>query len=114
MARSRARELRKNMTNVEALLWRHLRDRQLGGSKFRRQHPIGPYYVDFVCSEKKLVVEVDGGQHATNQEEDTKRSQYLAEKGYRVLRFWNHEVLTEVEAVQEAILSSLSEEAPSP
>jgi len=114
VAKIRARELRKNMTDAEALLWRHLRNRQLGGSKFRRQRPIGPYYADFSCSEKKLVVEVDGGQHAKNKGEDGRRSRYFSEKGYRVLRFWNHDVLTEVETVLEAILTSLSEEAPSP
>ncbi len=87
----------------------------MGGSKFRRQHAIGPYYVDFVCSEKKLVIEVDGGQHTNNKEADSKRSECLAAKGYQVLRFWNHEALSEVETVLDAILIELSkEEAPSP
>jgi very-short-patch-repair endonuclease len=73
----RARTLRKNMTDVERLLWGRLRDRQLGGYKFRRQHPIGPFFLDFVCLEKKLVIEVDGGQHAKNLDADVKRSNYL-------------------------------------
>lgn len=108
----RARTLRKNMTDVERLLWRHLRDRQLGGYKFRRQRPIGPFIVDFVCLEKKLVIEVDGGQHAKSLEADVKRSDYLNEKGYRVLRFWNDEVLQESNSVLSVILSSLFEDVP--
>ena len=108
----RARRLRKNMTNAERLLWRRLRDRQLGGYKFRRQHPIGPFFVDFVCLEKKLVIEVDGGQHAKNLEADVKRSDYFKEKGYRVLRFWNNEVLEESKSVLSVILSSLLKDDP--
>ena len=108
----RARSLRKNMTDVERLLWQRLRDRQLGGFKFRRQHPIGPFFIDFVCLEKKLVVEVDGGQHAKNVEVDVKRSYYLKERGYRVLRFWNNEVLEESESVLSVILSSLLKDDP--
>ena len=81
----RARALRKNLTDAEKLLWRHLRDRQLDGCKFRRQHPIGKFIVDFVCVEKKLVFEVDGGQHATKVEADLQRSEYLRRKGYRTL-----------------------------
>ena len=102
-----AKKLRKNMTDAERLLWQHLRNRELGGYKFRRQRPIGPYIVDFVCLEKKLVIEVDGGQHAGQVELDTKRSDYLKEKGYRAMRFWNNEVLQETESVLTVILSSL-------
>lgn len=109
-----ARKLRKNMTDAEQLLWRHFRDRQLGGYKFRRQHPIGTFVVDFVCLEKKLVIEVDGGQHAKQLESDVRRSDYLKEKGYRVLRFWNNEVLQKSESVLSVILSSLNEEPPHP
>ena len=110
----RARALRKNLTDAEKLLWRHLRDRQLDGCKFRRQHPIGKFIVDFVCVEKKLVIEVDGGQHATKVEADLQRSEHLRKKGYRTLRFWNNEVLQKTESVLEAVLLSLSEDAPSP
>jgi very-short-patch-repair endonuclease len=110
----RARVLRKNMTDAERLLWRHLRNRQLNGWKFRRQHPIGPFIVDFVCLDKKLIIEVDGGQHAKNFWRDSKRSDYLNDKGYRVLRFWNGEVLQESESVLQAILKALSEDTPSP
>ena len=95
------------MTDAEKLLWRHLRNRELGGYKFRRQRPVGPYIVDFVCLEKKLVVEIDGGQHAGQVELDAERSDYLKEKGYRVMRFWNNEVLKETESVLTVILSSL-------
>ena len=115
MPDSRVHELRKNTTDAEALLWRHLRNRQLSGSKFRRQHPIGPYCVDFACPEKKLIIEVDGGQHIEDAEADRIRSGHLSDKGYRVLRFWNHEVLSDVESVLDAIITALSgEEAPSP
>jgi len=98
-----AKKLRKNMTDAERLLWQHLRNRRLGGYKFRRQRPIGPYIVDFICLEKEIVIEVDGGQ----LESDSKRSAYLKEKGYKVLRFWNNEVLQETESVLSVVLSSL-------
>jgi len=109
MIKNRARKLRKNMTDVERLLWRYLRNRQLGEWKFRRQHAIGPFIVDFVCVEKKLVIEADGGQHAQNLETDNKRSEYLREKGYQIIRFWNHEILQEPEAVLNTIFLLLSE-----
>ena len=107
-----ARTLRRNMTDVEKLLWRFLRDRQLEGYKFRRQHPIGQFIVDFVCLEKKLIIEVDGGQHGKQFEADSKRSDYLKERGYRVLRFWNNEVLVSTESVLNVIISSLAEDIP--
>ena len=107
-----ARTLRKNMTDAEKLLWQFLRDRQLGGYKFRRQHHIGPFIVDFVCLKKKLIIEVDGGQHRKQLESDANRSDYLKERGYRVLRFWNNEVLGEKESVLSVILSSLMEDNP--
>ena len=94
-----ARALRQRMTDAERLLWRHLRNRELGGWKFRRQYPVGAFIVDFICVEKNLVIEVDGGQHAENEELDLQRSAYLNKMGYRVLRFWNNEVLQETEAV---------------
>jgi len=87
-----AKLLRKNSTQPEKRLWRCLRNRELAGRKIRRQHPVGPFIVDFMCIEKKIVNEVDGGHHAENIEEDSKRSEYLKEQGYRVLRFWNDEV----------------------
>ena len=102
------------MTDAEALLWYNLRSRQLAGAKFRRQHPIGPYYVDFVSLKQKLVIEVDGGQHTTNEEADRKRTDFLNSKGYTVLRFWNHEVLTDTDAVLERICAALEGGGPSP
>jgi very-short-patch-repair endonuclease len=99
----RARTLRKNMTDAERVLWQCLRNRQLAGYKFRRQKPIGSYIVDFVCIEKKIIIEVDGGQHALQQEYDSERSDYLKRKGYKILRFWNHDVLKEKDAVLDRI-----------
>ena len=107
MIRAKARELRKTPTEAERLLWRHLRLRQLGGYKFRRQQPIGLTIVDFVCFEKKLVIEVDGGQHSEQIHEDEERSAWLGGQGFRVMRFWNNEVLRDVEAVKEVIRKAL-------
>ena len=107
MGRERARQLRKNMTDAERALWARLRRRQVLGHKFRRQHPLGPYVVDFVCIQRKLVVEVDGGQHAEHRRDDDRRSARLADQGFAVLRFWNHEVLTDTDAVVRAIADAL-------
>ena len=85
--RNRARQLRCQQTDVEAKLWMRLRDRQLSGAKFRRQHPIGPYVVDFCCPDCGLVVELDGGQHADQTARDTVRTRFLEAEGYRVIRF---------------------------
>jgi very-short-patch-repair endonuclease len=112
-----ARALRKRMTDAERLRWRHLRNRELGGWKFRRQYPVGPFIVDFICVEKNVVIEVDGGQHAENEALDLQRSAYLNKMGYRVLRFWNNEVLQETEAVLNAIFAILAngkQNSPSP
>lgn len=97
-----ARELRRNMTDAEKCLWRAMRGTTLG-VRFRRQAPIGPFIVDFVCLEKKLVVEVDGGQHADSAL-DRNRDAWLEREGFRVLRFWNHEVLGQLNAVLETIM----------
>jgi adenine-specific DNA-methyltransferase len=104
----KARTLRKRPTDAESALWRQLRLRQIDGYKFRRQHPIGPYIVDFVCLEKKVIVEVDGGQHTVQVQKDSERTAWLERSGYRVVRFWGHEVLTELESVKEAIRRSLT------
>ena len=106
-ANARARQLRKNLTDAERLLWQRIRYKQVDGCKFRRQQPIGPYIVDFVCFEKKLVVEVDGGQHAEKHLDDSKRTEWLATQGFRVLRFWNHDVLRHLDGVVEAIQQAL-------
>ncbi|HWP93495.1 MAG TPA: endonuclease domain-containing protein [Thermodesulfobacteriota bacterium] len=108
MNRDRARELRKNPTDAERKLWKHLRLRQLDGHKFRRQHPIGPYIVDFACLEKRLIVEVDGGQHSERVVYDEERSEWLESQGFRILRFWDNEVLTSVDVVKEVIAEALN------
>lgn len=102
-----ARALRKNPTEAEKTLWKHVRLRQLEGSKFRRQQPIGRYIVDFVCLEKKLVVEIDGGQDSAQARADAERTAWLEAQGFRVLRFWNHDVLCDIEAVSDAIVREL-------
>ncbi len=107
-ATARARTLRKQATDAEQHLWKRLRSRQLDGHKFRRQTPVGPYVVDFLCLEHRLVIELDGGQHADRQEKDQARSARLAGWGFRVLRFWNHEVLGNTEGVLEEIRDALA------
>ena len=105
----RRRALRQAGTDAEALLWHCLRDRLMGGVKFRRQHEYGPYILDFYCHERKLVIEVDGSQHAApkNAAEDAARTQYLESHGLRVLRFTNLEVLQETEAVLARVLDEI-------
>jgi adenine-specific DNA-methyltransferase len=110
----KARELRKNLTETERFLWRHLRLRQLGSFKFRRQQPIGRYIVDFVCFEKQLIIEVDGGQHSEQVTYDSERNAWLEGQGVRILRFWNNQVLTETEAVIETIVAELTSEPVTP
>lgn len=106
--KANARDLRRDMTDAERLLWRHLRRRQVEGLKFRRQHPIGCFIVDFVCIEAALVIEVDGGQHGERQEQDAARTIWLNRQGYRVLRFWNNDVLDDIDAVRQAIWDELT------
>ncbi|QAU25237.1 endonuclease domain-containing protein [Dyella sp. M7H15-1] len=110
----RAQALRQNMTDAERLLWRHLRNRLFSEQKFRRQHEIDRYIVDFVCADAQLVVELDGGQHAEQVEKDQERTRRLKAMGYRVLRFWNDDVLKNTEAVLEVILGALASAAPHP
>jgi len=98
-----AKYLRKRMTDAERSLWSRIRASQIDGCKFRRQSPIGKYIVDFVCHEQRLIVEVDGGQHSANAEQDRIRDKWLGEQGYKILRFWNNEVLANMEGVLEII-----------
>ena len=100
--------LRNNSTDAERVLWYHLRLRQFAGCKFRRQRPIGPYIVDFVCLEKKLVIEVDVVQHSKENGSDAKRDAWLRSQGLKVLRFWDHEVLKEIDHVKQAIWNQLN------
>jgi very-short-patch-repair endonuclease len=106
-----ARRLRKNSTIAEAKLWRRLRARELNGFKFVRQEPVGRYVADFICREHKLIIEVDGGQHADSKR-DIVRDAWLREHHYRVLRFWNNDVIGNLEGVLEAILEAVSAETP--
>ncbi len=105
--KERARHLRKNMTDAEQKLWQNVRQRQLNGLKFRRQVIVGEYIVDFACFEAKLIIELDDGQHAENTHYDDKRTQYLTQQGFQVVRFWNHEVLNQLDAVLERVLKKL-------
>ncbi len=98
-----AREQRRDPTEAERTLWHYIRRRQLRGYKFRRQHPIGPYIADFVCLVPRVALEIDGSQHLEEPERDRRRDAYLAEQGYRVLHFTNHEVLSDIDSVLEAI-----------
>ena len=105
-----ARNLRKTSTDVERLLWNRLRAGRCEGLKFRRQHPMGQYIVDFVCLERKLIIELDGGQHALpdNIPKDRQRDAWLAKGGYMVLRFWDNELLANMDGVLEAIREKTS------
>lgn len=105
-SRARARQLRGRMTDAELRLWHGLRRKQVDGARFRRQHPIGCYIVDFVCLDQQLIVEVDGGQHLDSVR-DVTRDQWLEAQGFRVLRFWNHDVLLRTREVLEAIWAAL-------
>ncbi len=105
--RQYARDLRKNSTDAEKHLWYHLRANRMG-YKFKRQVPIGSFIVDFVCIEKRLIIELDGGQHQENQAYDARRSTELNQRGFQVLRFWNHDVLQQSKAVTEMIFKALS------
>ena len=106
-----AQKLRNNSTDAEKYLWKYLRGRQLEEFKFRRQHPIGKYIVDFINLERKIIIEVDGGQHSENKK-DKLRDKWLKEKGYEVLRFWDNEVLTNIEGVIESIRKKLYSPSP--
>ena len=109
-----AKNLRAHQTEAEQRLWYYLRAHRFMGLKFRRQKPIGPYIVDFVCHERHLIVEVDGGQHAGQTEYDSRRDAWLRQQGFTVLRFWNHDVLAQSEAVLEQIRQAALSLNPSP
>lgn len=104
-----ARNLRNDPTDAEYKLWHQLQDKKLSGYRFRRQHPIPPYIVDFCCLEKKLVVELDGGHHADDNHRihDQQRDEFLKNKNFYILRFWNNEVMTEIDGVLNTILHNL-------
>lgn len=107
LTKNYVKELRQNSTDAEKHLWYYLRARRLKGYKIRRQHLIYPYVVDFVCLERKLIIELDGGQHDNQHSYDEKRTAFLQTKEYLVLRFWNHEALQETDTVLNEILAAL-------
>jgi very-short-patch-repair endonuclease len=107
-----ARRLRSDMTEAEKRIWYLLRRRQFGGLNFRRQVPIDPYIVDFACLTKRLVIELDGGQHDARSAQDAARTAWLEAQGYRVLRFWNNEVFENLDAVLRAISLACGAQAP--
>ncbi len=113
--RSRARSLRRDSTDAERIIWTALRAHRLNGASFRRQKPIGPYVVDFACRAAMLIIELDGGQHfeAEQKKRDARRDTFLANKGYRVLRFNNYDVMTNRTGVLETIVAAI-EHSPSP
>ena len=114
--RTRARELRHNATPSERMLWRELSARKILGVRFNRQVPIGPFICDFVSRSAKLIIEVDGGQHGWRTDEDAVRTRYLEDRGYRVIRFWNSDVLERLEGVVaeiEAVIAALPSPNPS-
>jgi very-short-patch-repair endonuclease len=112
MSRDFARRLRKEMTDAERLLWSQIRHRQLAGCRFRRQAPLGRYIVDFVCFERRLVVELDGGQHRQQREYDEQRTRWLNSQGFRVVRFWDSVVFEDTESVREVIDRYLRADPP--
>ena len=109
---ARARELRVEATDVERKLWSVLRGRQLDGAKFRRRYPIDRYFADFACVEAKLIVELDGGQHAEQADYDAQRAEALQLQGWKVIRFWNNEVIENLDGVADTILYELNLRAP--
>ena len=109
-----ARRMRREPTKSERLLWQKLRGRQLGGYKFRRQHPIAPYIVDFYCAQTKLIVELDGDIHTFQEAYDAERTAYLEAQGYLVMRFWNNQVFQEIDGVLSAILDACESPSPQP
>jgi very-short-patch-repair endonuclease len=111
---SLSRTLRKRQTDAENLIWRHLRRKQVEGLRFRRQHPIGKYIVDFVCLEKQLILEIDGGQHAIEIDKDRDRDKWLLAEGYKILRFWNNEVFENLPGVLETIRLNCLNQSDSP
>jgi len=104
------KQLQRNMTPAEVKLWARLRAHQLNGIHFRNQHAIGKYVVDFCAPRKKLIIELDGSQHLEQKEYDSERTVYLESKGYKVIRFWNSEVMNDIEGVLLAILQKLEEQ----
>jgi len=111
-AHARARTLRQNMTEAERRVWQILRSHRMTGCQFRRQVPIGRYIADFVCHEARLIVEIDGSQHDRSSPREAERSGFLQDQGYRILRFWNNEVLANLDGLHETIAAELGRLTP--
>jgi very-short-patch-repair endonuclease len=111
-AHARARDLRRNMTEAERRVWQILRSQQMQGYKFRRQVPIGRYIADFACHEARIIVEIDGGQHDSSSPREAERSTFLQNEGYRLLRFWNNDVLANLDGVHAIIVEELARITP--
>jgi len=109
-----ARKLRKSETDAERKIWQQLRSRNLNGAKFRRQYPVGPYVIDFICINEKLIIELDGSQHLQQRTYDAQRTAFLEQAGYRVMRFWDNDVLLQTENVMQAIVDALANPSPQP
>ena len=112
--KNNARSLRENLTDAERRLWRALKHRQIDEAKFRRQAPIGKFIVDFVCFERGIVIEIDGGQHADQTVHDDQRTRWLESQGFCVLRFWNNDVLVNTDGVVETIRNATENRRPPP
>jgi very-short-patch-repair endonuclease len=113
-AHERAKALRRELTEAEKEIWQRLRSRQAEGYRFRRQVPFGRFIADFICHEAKLIVEIDGGQHDRSSEQEVWRTRFLESQGYRVLRFWNNEVLENPDGVHPVIAQELLPDHPYP
>ena len=105
--KQRSRDLRNNLTDAEKKLWQKLRNKQINDHKFRRQFVLGNYIVDFICLDKRLIIEVDGGQHMDNVNYDLQRDEWLKSQNFKVLRFWNNQVLNEIDSVLQDIVKNL-------
>ena len=109
-----AKLLRRAMTDAERALWREVRAHRFSGFKFKRQEPLGAYVVDFICYEARLIIELDGGQHASQQEADAERTRWLESSGFRVIRFWNNDVLANITGVMQEIERQMTSAPPLP
>jgi len=107
-----AKGLRKRSTEAEITIWQKIRSKQLNGHKFKRQQPIGNYIVDFVCFDRKLIIEIDGGQHAIEKEKDQQRELWLQSEGFAILRFWNTEIFENIDGVLASIMEKLNTPSP--
>jgi adenine-specific DNA-methyltransferase len=112
--RQRARQLRRQVTPAEGILWREVRNRRFASFKFRRQHPIGPFFADLACHECKLILELDGETHLGAETRDEARTKYLQSQGWLVMRFWNNQIYEELESVLEVIYRTCQQRKPPP